>query len=126
MRRPRLDRLLSLSEVADLMQLALPKPSRRRERVARWFRRLERSHKRQYLIQQTPGGKLFVKLSTVDELLRWDPNAVQQIRRDLDDLSVEVRDVRKAQGAHGARIRNLEKFKRATAQYLAVLGEELT
>lgn len=126
MPRARLDRLLSLAEVADILGLKHANPAERRRYVMRRFRRIERSHKRQYLVSESPGGKLFVKLSTVDELLRWDPNAVQQVRRDLDDLSTEVRDVRKTQNGHGARIRNLEKFKQATAAYLAVLGEELT
>lgn len=118
----KLDRSLSLTEVADLLQLKHSSQARRREHVMRLFRRLERTQGKPFLHSHSPRGKLFVRLSAIEELHRWHPGGSQQLRRDLDDLSVEVRHLGKKQNAHGARLRQLERFKIATAQYLAEIG----
>ena len=122
MTAPRRDRWISMGELADLIEIRNEKlvSMTRRERV-RHARRLVRRAERRDTERYTKriGRGLYVSVRAVETLMAWDPEALSEIERQQGELAQEHRDIKRQVNGHGARIRNLEKWRELTTQYLA-------
>lgn len=121
MSRPK--KWLKLSEVADLMGVKHEDPRERRRVVRRMFRRLEKRDGVQYLHRDSNGGWLRVSVERIEQLLPWEPGTVSGIRRDMGTINGQIRDLTRRTNGHGARIRKLEKFRKATEVFVSALRE---
>lgn len=88
-------RRFTMLEVAALMGLTNKAPKERRRHVKRVIRRLERRDGVAYLHADSPGGKLYVSLSALEQLIPWSPATLTKMRGDLDSLATTVKTVQK-------------------------------
>lgn len=121
MRRQRTDpdRLLTMPELADLLEF---KGAKRCEKVRRLFRRLERRDDSSYLIRI--GERAYgVRLSSVERALPWSPGTLTAIRLDVDEVGAELDTVKKRVNAHGSRIQKLESWRTHAQRFLSATAE---
>lgn len=121
MRRKRTDpdRLLTMSEVADLIGYT---GARKCRSVVRLFRRLEGRDDAKYLTrigQRTYG----VRLSSVERALPWSPGTLTAMRLDVDEVGAELDTVKKRVNAHGSRIQKLEAWRTHAQQFLTATAQ---
>lgn len=113
-------RWLKLRAVADLMNVEHPDPHYRVKYVRRLLRRLEERDGTAYLRQFGPArSNLYVAPEALEQLRPYAPTGYAKLREDIDDVATNVTDLRRQVNGQGARIRNLEEFRKDTAAYLA-------
>lgn len=121
-RRPRRDRWLSLLDVAALLEKLEPKLSKlnRRER-RRWVRRIAQRAERRDAERYTKrvGRELYVSRNAIETLLPWSPEALSELERGLADLAQNQRALQRQVNGQGARIKNLEEWRKLTVEYIA-------
>jgi hypothetical protein len=114
---------LRLSEVADLLGLPQQDLRERRRVVRRMLRRLEQRDGVKYLHRDTKGGWLYVSVAKLEELLPWEPGTLSGIRRDMTTVNGQIRELTRRTNGHGARIRKLEKFRKATEAFVSAIRD---
>ena len=119
--RPRRDRWLSLLEVAELLSRELPRIAtlsrkRRREYVLRLVRRVEKRDDDR--ISKLVGRAWYVSRNAVDALQRWEPEALSELERAVEDLHAKSKEQERRINGHGSRLRTLEEKQRLADQYL--------
>jgi len=119
--RPRRDRWLSLLEVAELLARELPRIAtlsrkRRREYVLRLVRRVEKRDDDR--ISKLVGRAWYVSRNAVDALQRWEPEALSELERAVEDLHAKSKEQERRINGHGSRLRTLEEKQRLADQYL--------
>lgn len=112
-------RRFSMLEVADLMQLKNRGAKERRRHVKRLIRRLEKRDGATYLHADTPGGKLYVTLAALEQLMPWDRGTLSKMRGDLDELGTRVTRVERRVTITEKDISKLSDFQRRAAELLA-------
>jgi hypothetical protein len=113
------NRRFSMLEVADLMQLKNRGAKERRRHVKRLIRRLERRDAASYLHADTPGGKLYVTLAALEQLIPWDRGTLAKMRGDLDELGTRVKRVEKRVTVTEKDIVRMGEFQKRAAELLA-------
>jgi len=118
---PRRDRWLSLIEVADLLAKEIPRVAglsrkRKREHVLRLVRRVERRDNER--ISKQVGREWYVSRNAVDAMQRWEPEALSELERAVEDLHAKSREQDRRINGHGSRLRTLEEKQRLADQYL--------
>jgi len=115
------DRLLTMPEVAELLDF---KGQKRCQRVRRLFRRLEARDDARYLIRI--GRRAFgVRLSSIERALPWSPGTMTAIRLDVNEIGNELTTVKKRVNAHGARLQKLEAWRGHAQRFLNATAELL-
>ena len=120
------DRLLSMIEVADLLQprRLTGKPDHyRAQYVRRMIRRVERRDGRPLLTKR--GKDCYIALSSVEHLAHWDPSTLGAMRADIRELDRRLKALRRQVNSQGAQIRDLKRFRKATVNYLTEVGESV-
>lgn len=123
--RPRKDRWLSLLEVADLLAREIPRIAklsrkRKREYVLRNVRRVEKRDGE--TISKLVGREWFVSRNSVDALQQWEPEALSELQRSVEDLHDKTRDHARRINAHGSKLRELAEKQRLADEYLRGLA----
>lgn len=115
----RRDRRFSMTEVAALLKLTNKGAKERRRHVKRLLRRLEKRDGARYLHSDTPGGKLYVSLSALEQLMPWDPGTLSKMRGDLDVLGTRMTRVERRVTITEKDIVKLHDFQSRAAELLA-------
>ena len=113
-------RYLSLSEVADLLEVDAAKPARDRRRyVQRLFEALEAKDGAKYLHADRTGkgARYRVCVEDLGRLDPWDPSTITAIKEDVSALAAKA--VR-----HSKRIKALEEFCEAVSAHLKITAND--
>jgi hypothetical protein len=122
-------RWLRLAQVADLMRIEHPSQHYRVQYVRRLVQRREQRAGTAYLIRlgrdtgRGRRGTWYVSQTALRLLIDQTTTTAGKLRQDVDELRDDHRDLRRQVNGHGARLRDLEKFRRATDAYVKALAE---
>lgn len=121
-RPPRRDRWLSLLEVAALLDSLEPRLSKlsKRER-RRWVRRIAQRAERRDSERYTKrvGRELYVSRNAVETLMPWSPEQLSELERNQARLVQNHKALQRQVNGHGARIKNLEEWRRLATAFVA-------
>lgn len=113
-------RWLKLAAVAKLMGIEHPSAHYRAKYVRRLLMRLEQRDGTAYLRRfGGPGSAWHVSPGALEQLEPHSPNALGRMRQDINTLASEMGAIRRQIGAHGGRIRELEKNRTAAVASVA-------
>jgi hypothetical protein len=122
MTEPRADRWIRLYDLGVILRKThtdLQGLSRRvlRQRVYRIVRTAESFHERRFT--KLWRGRLYVSVNALDEIKPPDDQRLGQIEINQVDARTKIARLERQSNSHGARIRNLEKWRELTQQYMA-------
>jgi hypothetical protein len=118
---PRKDRWIRLYDLGCSLrrsdaQLAKLNRQALRKRVLRMVREAEAFHKERFTKQWR--NRLYVNVSALDRIKPPDDQRLGQLETHQADARVKISQLERQSNAHGARIRNLEKWRELTQQYM--------
>ena len=118
-------RLVKIRELADRMGFKHPNAHYRAQYVRRLIQRLERRDGCRYMRQVGTGrgAHWYVSPAALEAIEPYSATALGKLRQDVDDTREDVREIRRNLNAHGGRIRELEKFRKAADAYIRILAE---
>lgn len=109
-------RRLDLMQVADALGLPQTARKRRREAALRAVRAAERRHQETYIVRA--GKEYMVSVDALESLLDPGDLSLTGLERSVSELSQKTRGLARQLNGHGARISNLEQWRRLTERYL--------
>lgn len=126
MSRPRADRWVTLEEVAKLAEKHRPKlralqGKNRRQYARRLVQRVEKLHERRYT--KRFGRELMVSVSALEHLLPWDATTITELEQSVAEIAQKQRDQQRQLNGHGARLRNLEEWRKLAGELLRGMSE---
>ncbi len=64
-------------------------------------------------------GRIYVNINALDRIRPHDDQALSALEQSVADLNEKTRHLHRQANDHGARIRNLESWRRLTTKYIA-------
>jgi hypothetical protein len=119
---PRKDRWIRLFELGAILRKTdedLAKLGRRalRQRVYRMVRTAEDFHGERFTKRWR--NRFYVNVSAMDRIKPPDDQRMGQLETNQRDARAKIAKLERQTNAHGARIRNLEKWRELTQRYMA-------
>lgn len=123
--KPRRDRWVSYEQLATLAEAIRPElkglPSKsRRQYARRLVRRVEKLHAERYT--KRFGREVLVSVSAIEYLLPPDATTVSALEKSVDELVKKHAELKRQVNGHGARLRNLEDWRKLTGDYLEAVA----
>lgn len=109
-------RVLTLMQAADALELKQVRRAERRRAALRFVRRLERRECERYLHKR--GREFVVDVRALESVAEGRVVSLTGIETAIVELGQNQRELRRQLNGHGARLKNLEKWRALTERYI--------
>ena len=110
-------RVITLLQVADVLGINHPSRKERRRRALRAVRKMERRQGARYLVRD--GKEYLVSVRAFEGMLADNDVSLSGLEKSVAEIGEIQRHMRRQLNGQGARIKELERWRALTTQYLS-------
>jgi hypothetical protein len=116
-------RVISLLQVADVLGIAHTSRKERRRRALRAVRKMERRQCARFLVRE--GKEYVVSVRAFEGMLADNDVSLSGLEKSVAELGEIQRHIRRQLNGHGARLKEIERWRALTTQYLSDCAGEI-